>query len=250
MSESIEKNKIVDSEFYRDNLEELAEFLGLEKDYWECFLEAVTHSTFFEEKKPSWNCNERIEFLGDAVIDLVISDFLYREFSEEDEGVLTIQKSNLVSTESFAEISRNLNLGKFLLLGNGERSSGGADKNSVLADLYESVIGTVFLCKGFEFTSKLVISHFDKKFRNISKIKKPAKSLLQEVSQKKLKKSPVYHIINKTGKIPMKNFLAEVSLNGHVLGHGVGVTKKEAETLAAQEALEYIDKHKLDDLAK
>ena len=250
MSESIEKNKIVDSEFYRDNLEELAEFLGLEKDYWECFLEAVTHSTFSEEKKPSWNCNERIEFLGDAVIDLIISEFLYREFSEENEGVLTIQKSNLVSTESFAEIARNLNLGKFLLLGKGEKSSGGADKNSVLADLYESVIGTVFLCKGFEFTSNLVISHFDNKFKNISKIKKPAKSLLQEVSQKKLKKSPVYHIINETGKIPMKNFLAEVSLNGHVVGHGVGFTKKEAETLAAQEALEYIDKHKLDDLAK
>lgn len=250
MNNSLKKNKIVGSECYRENLEELVQLLDLEKDYWESFLEAITHSTFCEEKKPSWNCNERIEFLGDAVIDLIISEFLYREFSEEDEGVLTIQKSNLVSTESFAEIARNLNLGKFLLLGKGEKNSGGADKNSVLADLYEAVIGAVFLCKGFEFTSKLVLKHFEEKIKNISKIKKPAKSLLQEVSQKNLKKSPVYHIINETGKIPMKNFLAEVSLNGHVVGHGVGVTKKEAETLAAQEALEYIDKHKLDDLAK
>ncbi|MBR0518509.1 ribonuclease III, partial [bacterium] len=200
------KAKVIDPKYYRDNLEKLTEILGVEKDYWQCFLESITHSTFIEEKKPSWKCNERIEFLGDSVIDLTISDFLYREFPEEDEGELTIQRANLVSTESFADLSRKLGFGKFLLLGKGEESSGGADKNSVLADLYESIIGMVFLCKGFEFTSKLILSHFEEKLRDISIIKKPAKSLLQEVSQKTLKKSPVYHIINETGKLH-KNFL-------------------------------------------
>ena len=243
------KSKFIDPEYYRDSLEKLTELLGIEKDYWQCFLESITHSTFIEEKKPSWNCNERVEFLGDSVIDLTISDFLYREYPEENEGFLTIQRANLVSTESFADLSRKLGFGKFLLLGKGEENSGGADKNSVLADLYESIIGMVFICKGFEFTSNLILSHFKEKLQDISVIKKPAKSLLQEVSQKNLKQSPVYHIINETGKIH-KNFFAEVSLNGHVVGHGVGLTKKEAETLAAQEALEYIDKYPVKDLVK
>lgn len=247
---SSNKNKVIDPEYYRDNLEKLTELLGIEKDYWQCFLESITHSTFIEEKKPSWHSNERVEFLGDSVIDLTISDFLYREFSEEDEGELTIQRANLVSTESFADLSRKLGLGRFLLLGKGEENSGGADKNSVLADLYESIIGMVFICKGFEFTSKLILSHFEEKLKDISIIKKPAKSLLQEFSQKMLKQSPVYYVTNKTGGIPKKNFLAEVSLNGHVVGHGLGCTKKEAEMAAATEALEYIDKYTIEDLVK
>lgn len=247
---SSNKNKVIDPEYYRDNLEKLTELLGIEKDYWQCFLESITHSTFIEEKKPSWHSNERVEFLGDSVIDLTISDFLYREFSEEDEGELTIQRANLVSTESFADLSRKLGLGRFLLLGKGEENSGGADKNSVLADLYESIIGMVFICKGFEFTSKLILSHFEEKLKDISIIKKPAKSLLQEFSQKMLKQSPVYYVTNKTGGIPKKNFLAEVSLNGHVVGHGLGCTKKEAEMAAATEALEYIDKYTVKDLVK
>ncbi len=247
---SSNKNKVIDPEYYRDNLEKLTELLGIEKDYWQCFLESITHSTFIEEKKPSWHSNERVEFLGDSVIDLTISDFLYREFSEEDEGELTIQRANLVSTESFADLSRKLGLGRFLLLGKGEENSGGADKNSVLADLYESIIGMVFICKGFEFTSKLILSHFEEKLKDISIIKKPAKSLLQEFSQKMLKQSPVYYVTNKTGGIPKKNFLAEVSLNGHVVGHGLGCTKKEAEMAAATEALEYIDKYTVEDLVK
>lgn len=244
---SEQKKKVVEPEHYRKNLEDLTELLGIEKDYWNFFLEAVTHSTFCEEKKPTWACNERLEFLGDSVLDLIISEFLYKKFLEENEGLLSIQRSNLVSTESLAEIARNLKLGEFLLLGKGEENSGGADKNSILADLYESIIAAVFLCKGLKFTSELVLNHFEEKLKNSSIVKKPAKSLLQEFSQKTFKSSPVY-IINSIGKDANKNFLAKVSLNGHMVGHGFATTKKEAEMLAAQEALDYIDKYSLEEL--
>ena len=230
---SEQKKKVVEPEHYRKSLEDLTELLGIEKDYWNFFLEAVTHSTFCEEKKPTWSCNERLEFLGDSVLDLIISEVLYKKFSEENEGLLSIQRSNL--------------LGEFLLLGKGEENSGGADKNSILADLYESIIAAVFLCKGLQFTSELVLNHFEEKLRNSSIIKKPAKSLLQEFSQKTFKSSPVY-IINSIGKNANKNFLAKVSLNGHMVGHGFATTKKEAEMLAAQEALDYIDKYSLEEL--
>ena len=147
-----------------------------------------------------------------------------------------------------AEIARDLKLGKFLLLGKGEETSGGADKNSVLADLYESIIGAVFLCKGFGFASELVLKHFEEKLKNTSKIKKPAKSLLQEFSQKTFKQSPVYRTKYSTGNQSNKIFLSRVSLNGHIVGHGLATTKKEAEMLAAQEALDYIDKYPVEEL--
>ncbi len=228
------------ADYYKEELIKLTDSLGVERKYWPKFLEAVTHSSFIQDSGVAWKSNERIEFLGDSVIGLIISDYLYRKYPDAQEGMLAVKKAGLVSTESLAETARQLDLGRFLLMSHGETLSKGQERSSVLADLYESIIGTVFLCKGFNFTSNLVKNQIAEKLGNISFIQKDAKTQLQECLQEKFKSAPIYVVEREEGAPHAKTFFINATLNGKIIGTGSGKTKKEAEVEAAKDALNQI----------
>ncbi len=225
---------------YDDRLSGLCSLLGVEESMRGAFLEAITHSSFDREKRPPWRCNERVEFLGDAVVGLVISDFLYRSCPDEEEGCLALKKSSLVSTDSLASISRELGLGRFILMSNGEERSRGNERSSILADLYESVIGAVFLVKGWDFVSGLVLGHFRDRLGSLSSIGKDPKTSLQELMQKRFRSAPEYRITGEKGPSHSRTFYAEALMGGKVIGGGSGASKKDAETAAASAALSFL----------
>ena len=200
---------------------------------------ALTHSSFAHEQKlnPA-ESNQRLEFLGDAVLELCISDVLYHRYADMDEGELTKKRASFVCESTLAEIAKDLGLGNFLLLGQGEAREGGREKDSILADALESILGAVFLDGGIEETSNIVRNLFgpvmDKKIKQTT----DSKSLLQEILQKQSKTTASYEIIHEEGPPHQKIFTSSVFHDGKKLGTGKGSSKKAAEQEAAKAALE------------
>ena len=223
---------------YKDNIELLSEKLGIGFLDKEIYLEALTHSSFYEEKKTKWSSNERLEFLGDSIIGGVISEYLFMNFPEQTVGELALLKSNLVSAESLGEIARRIGLGDCILLGKGEELSGARERISVLSDLYESIIAGVYFDLGFDTVRELILSHFELNFANLSDIDKNSKSALQEKTQAFFKERPIYLIKKIEGPPHSRIFFADAFLKNILLGSGSGKTKKEAELSAAAQALE------------
>lgn len=207
-------------------------------------LSALTHRSFLHEHR-DWAGiadNERLEFLGDAVLDLAVGIRLMRLYPQASEGELSHMRAEIVDERGLAEIARNLELGKLLRLGKGEALSGGARKPSLLADAMEAVFGAVFLETGIERVLELVDRHFRPLFERVS----PGagggdfKSRLQEMTQAQMKVTPRYHLISSDGPDHAKIFCVEVEVDGVVLGRGEGRTKKEAEQAAAHQACEHL----------
>lgn len=201
---------------------------------------AFTHSSYANEhKKSKSECNERLEFLGDAVLSLVISEYIYNNFPQMPEGELTKLRASLVCETTLAELSRSLNLGENLLLGKGEEGTGGRTRDSILADAFESVIGAVFLDGGIdevrEYIMRVMKSEIDIMKQNFRTL--DCKTSLQEFIQKTSKLSISYSIIDEKGPDHDKLFVSAVSHNGKILGTGEGKSKKEAEQNAAYNAL-------------
>ena len=200
---------------------------------------ALTHSSFAHEQKlEPIESNERLEFLGDAVLELCISDLLYHRYADMDEGELTKKRATFVCESTLAEIAKKLGLGNFLLLGQGEAREGGRGKDSILADALESIIGAVFLDGGIEETSNVIKNLFEPIVDKKSKQTTDSKSMLQEILQKKNKTTATYTIIHEEGPPHQKTFTASVSHEGRKLGTGKGSSKKAAEQEAAKAALE------------
>ena len=202
---------------------------------------AVTHSSFVHEHGLDHaHSNERLEFLGDAVLELCISDFLYHRFPEMAEGDLTKRRAGLVCESSLAELARSLKLGNFLLLGQGEAHEGGREKDSILSDALESVLGAVFLDGGLEEARLVVMRLFEPIVDKVVKQLKDYKSTLQEYLQKNSHETATYTIIKEEGPPHHRVFTAQASHRDKVLGKGSGGSKKAAEQAAAKMALETI----------
>ena len=200
---------------------------------------ALTHSSFAHEHKlSSAESNQRLEFLGDAVLELCISDVLYHRYADMDEGELTKRRALFVCESTLAEIAKKLGLGNFLLLGQGEAREGGREKDSILADALESILGAVFLDGGIEETSNIVRNLFEPIMDKKSKHTTDSKSLLQEILQKQSKTTAFYEIIHEEGPPHRKIFTSSVFHDGKKLGTGKGSSKKAAEQEAAKAALE------------
>jgi len=202
--------------------------------------EALTHKSYYHENRETASShNERLEFLGDAVIGLIIVEYLYLLEKQYPESVLAKVKSYLVSEMVLAEIAASLSLGKYLLLGKGEESTGGRDKKSILANALESLIGAVYLDSDYERTKSIVLDFF--KGRIDSAIQSGEffdyKTELQEKTQLLYGTLPEYRVIRQQGEEHKRVFTVAVYLNGKKLGIASGRRKKEAETLAAQKAL-------------
>ncbi|MFV0314742.1 MAG: ribonuclease III [Anaerotignum sp.] len=205
---------------------------------------ALTHSSFANEMKKGGNeNNERLEFLGDAVLDMLVSEYMYRFFPQMPEGELTKLRAAVVCEASLASLSRKLGIGRCILLGKGEESTGGRNRDSILADAFEAIIGAVCIDGGIEAANRYVmrfmeeqIEHTKTNFKSLD-----SKTHLQEVIQKVSKIALQYKIVDEQGPDHNKFFIAEVTHDGRVLGKGSGRSKKEAEQNAANNALEHMN---------
>ncbi|MGA2642827.1 MAG: ribonuclease III [Spirochaetia bacterium] len=202
--------------------------------------QAFTHRSFAHEAAESGENNERLEFLGDSVLGLVVAEYVYATLPDQPEGELARIKSFVVSEASLSEIARGLRVDNFILIGKGEEYSGGRSKKTILADCLEAIIGAYYLDSGFpaaeRFVHNMLIPEINKVLEN--RHVKDYKTLLQEWVQKRLKTYPKYRVVQKTGPDHDKTFWIEVHVGERSFGAGKGKNKKEAEQEAARLAYE------------
>jgi len=205
--------------------------------------QALTHKSYVNEAKHKHlKHNERLEFLGDAVLTLVISEHLAALFPESTEGDLSKLKARLVSEVSLATASRRLDLGALLRLGRGEELTQGREKPSILANTLEAVVAAIYLDAGLDAARKFVLRIFANEFQDVQELGGPMtlhdyKTRLQEWCQKEYDTLPQYVIVRETGPDHQKTFEVQLTVRGDVLGVGMGRTKKEAEQMAAKQAI-------------
>ncbi|NBT57882.1 ribonuclease III [bacterium] len=206
-------------------------------------LEALIHSSFTNEQKGQAD-NERLEFLGDAVIGLVIGEELWNRFPNASEGQLSRWRSQLVSRKSLAELSKQWEMGSWILLGKGEERSGGARKTSILAGVFESVTGALYLDGGLEKVRAFLLKVYRTTIDSLSvddvtyRKELDQKTFLQELTQSRHGSTPIYRVVDVWGREHEKNFRVELEIAGEIVAQGEGRSKKEAEQKAAQSALE------------
>lgn len=206
--------------------------------------QAFVHRSYLNEARGIKESNERLEFLGDSVLSLLTSQFLYQEYPDFPEGTLTNIRSGLVKTTSLALAAQTLGLGDLLFLSHGEEASGGRKNPSLLADTFEALLGAVYLDKGLEAAQKFLFTYLFPKAKDIveSKAYVDYKSFLQEVIQSQSRTSPMYRVTKSEGPDHAKTFWVQVSADERVLGVGKGKSKQEAEQAAASQALEKMGK--------
>lgn len=229
---------------YSDRFARLRTALGLPEMPPELLEQAFRHTSFVrEEGLDELASNQRLEFLGDAVLDLVFADYLYRARPELTEGQLTRLKAELVRRSALAAVATELDFGSYLLLGRGEESTGGREKNSLLADVVEALIGAVFLAGGWQAAHDFVITHFEA-LLNETQLRQnlsDAKSRLQELLQADGAAPPVYEVTRTDGPPHDRVFHVQVVFAGRPIGAGAGPSKRDAEQEAAAAALECIE---------
>lgn len=198
--------------------------------------QALTHKSFSSDPL---TYNERMEFLGDAILGLVISDYIYQMYPQYDEGALSKLKAGVVSRSVLARKARALNLGKYLLLGRGEEANRGRVQSSILADAFEALIGALYLDSGLEAARSFILRELSEKILQVSQPRyvEDYKSLLQELTQSSFKEKPAYQVISAVGPEHKKRFTIRVSIVNRSLGLGRGRSKKEAEQAAARRAI-------------
>ena len=196
--------------------------------------EALTHRS--SDDGPN---NERLEFLGDAVLALAMSDLLMARFPEAREGELSKMRAALVNAEVLARKARELDLGRWLRVGKGEEKSQGRDKPSLLAAVYEALLGAIYLDAGYEGARAVVEGHFASDVSGHSVVgQRDYKTQLQELTQRLYRETPAYTLVEESGPDHAKRFVSEIRIGGRTRGRGVGRSKKTAEQAAAMEALE------------
>ena len=216
----------------------LEEKLGYSFQNRELLENALTHSSRANESRGKLPSNERLEFLGDSILGMVVADHLYRGHPDLPEGDLTRTRAALVCEESLVEVAQALNLGEYLRLGKGESSGGGRERPSIQADAVEAVLAAIYLDGGIgsarKFIQKFILS------RETDGLAKPLdhKTALQELVQRESGQVLRYRLVGEEGPDHNKRFFVEVTLNGQAVGSGSGRSKKEAEQAAAKDALE------------
>jgi len=226
---------------HKELIEKLEKIIGYEFNDKSLLLQAVTHSSYSNEQKINKLKNyERLEFLGDAVLELISSEFLFVKYESIPEGKLTKLRASLVCEPALAYCAGLINLSEFLLLGKGEEATGGRGKDSINADVMEAIIGALYLDNGLdkakEFVLKFILSDIEHK-----QLFYDSKTILQEYVQSKLKKMIIYELVSESGPEHDKQFSVRVLLDGQVFGEGEGKTKKAAEQQAAYAAIRKLE---------
>lgn len=219
------------------HLKELEEKIQYQFQNKNLFCQALTHSSYANEHRLDHSrCNERLEFLGDAVLEIVTSDFLYHKYDHLPEGDLTKIRASIVCEPTLAYCAGDLSLGDYLLLGKGEEATGGRSRNSVVSDAMEAVIGAIYLDGGFanakEFINRFILKDLENK-----KLFYDSKTILQEIVQAHFKEELSYHLVGEEGPDHDKTFQVELQIGEQVYGIGKGRTKKSAEQEAAYKTI-------------
>ncbi|MBQ7925205.1 MAG: ribonuclease III [Lachnospiraceae bacterium] len=218
-------------------MEELEQRIGYVFRDKQLLRQALTHSSFTNEQRINKAQDyERLEFLGDAVLELVSSEYLFQQYPRVPEGELTKRRASVVCEPSLAFCARDIDLGKYMRLGKGEEATGGRKRDSIIADVMEAVIGAIYLDGGMEPARKHIMKYILSDLED-KQLFFDSKSNLQELIQGKLKKEFSYILIEESGPEHDKTFLVEVRMEGECLGKGTGRTKKAAEQQAAYAAL-------------
>jgi ribonuclease-3 len=222
---------------------DLCAALGIVPRNPDVYEQALVHRSLLNETGQALDSNERLEFLGDSVLGLVVARFLFESFPDLSEGQLARRKSQLVSTSALAEWARDMDLGSCLRLGKGEQLSGGRDKETLLADGFEAWLGAIYVDHGFKGAETFVLGFVkDQAAASVAGRLADSKSRLQEFTQKLYKRPPLYRVSGTSGPDHEKVFEVEVVIEGKVLARGRGKNKKEAEQQGAEEALGVIER--------
>ena len=199
---------------------------------------ALTHSSYANECKDGRASNERLEFLGDSVLSIVVSDHIFRSFTNRPEGELTKLRANLVCERSLAAYAREIDLGEYIMLGRGEKLTGGDKRDSILSDAFEAVIAAIYLDGGLEAAAEHIMRFVSADLSDgVAGSFVDYKTLLQEKVQRSREGRVEYILVKEEGPDHMKSFTVQAVVDGKVVGEGVGRNKKKAEQLAAKQAL-------------
>lgn len=225
------------------SVEKLLSYTFKKKDL---ILLALTHRSYTNQlKKQGENYNnERIEFLGDAVLELVVSEYLYKEYPDFPEGILTLVRSTVVRTSSLSTALEKIGVQDSIIMGKGEEKSGGKNKPYILANTYEAIVGAIYLDGGYKAASKFIFDTLKEYIHHVVDNKKfmDPKTQLQEIVQSHFKITPFYTIIHESGPAHEKEYIAAVHVGEKKLSEGKGSSKQKAEETAAEKALEILDK--------
>jgi ribonuclease-3 len=223
-----------------NNKSDLQKQLGINFKNTDLLNEALTHRSYINEN-PSWRLphNERLEFLGDAVLELIVTDYLYRSYPSYDEGRLTSIRAALVNYQALSKVARSLGMEEHLLMSKGEARDVGKAREVILANACEAVLGAIYLDKGYEAAQNFVHKNVLAGVEEIIKknLDKDAKSLFQEIAQEQFKVTPVYKVLDEFGPDHQKTFVVGVFLNDNKIAEGSGLSKQEAELEAARKGL-------------
>jgi ribonuclease-3 len=227
-------------------IDELQQKLGFQFNNTSLLEIALTHRSYLNEYSGEKNLehNERLEFLGDAVLELIVTKFLFDKYPTHKEGDLTSFRAALVRTESLAQASRELEYGNYLKMSKGESDSGGRDKDYILANTFEAVLGAIYIDQGYsrceELVKKILLPKVDSIIENRSDI--DSKTKIQELSQSLYKLTPEYEIVSEEGPDHDKSFTSVIKIGERILGTGYGPSKQKAEEDAAKNGLEILEK--------
>ena len=218
---------------------EFEEIIGYSFKNTELLHEALSHSSYANEGKKNRKSNERLEFLGDSVLSIIVSTYLFDHFSHLPEGELTKIRASLVCEKALFGFAQRIELGRFILLGKGEENTGGRERPSIVSDAFEAVIAAVYLDGGMDAATKYVLGFIPKDIDSRKAITfNDYKTILQEIIQRNPEEKVEYVLREQRGPAHDKAFVVQVCLNNNPIGTGEGRSKKQAEQMAAKEALE------------
>jgi ribonuclease-3 len=236
---------LIEREFSVADIKKLENRLGVSLVKPQLLELALVHSSYTNENPArATGHNERLEFLGDAVLDLIVADKLYQDFPDITEGDMTRLRASLVRRETLARLAGDIDLGAYLFMGKGEESSGGRKKLPNLAGALEAVIAAIYLDLGMDTVRKMVLDLYTEEWKKLNSREHGAdyKSKLQEITQSRFQEIPAYRLISETGPDHDKQFMVEVIVRAKVIGSGAGKSKKLAETEAARQAIIRLEK--------
>lgn len=222
----------------QEKMKDLQRLIGYKFKNENLLYEALSHSSFANENKKTRRSNERLEFLGDSVLSIAVSDYIFKHFTHIPEGELTKLRASLVCENALFEFSKRIKLGEHIFLGKGEEMTGGRERPSIVSDAFEAVIAAIYLDGGMEKAREYVLSFIPKDITPVGgKAFHDYKTELQEVIQRNPEEKIEYFLKGESGPDHDKHFDVQVLLNGMVIGEGSGKSKKNAEQAAAREAL-------------
>lgn len=200
---------------------------------------ALTHSSYANEVRCGESSNERLEFLGDSVLSIIVSEYIYARFPNMPEGELTRLRASLVCEKALCGFAREIGIGKYLRLGKGEDKGGGRERDSILADAFEAVLAAIYLDGGMEIAKPYILKFITRELEHLDEDDdfKDYKTALQEIIQRNPEETVTYLLTGEEGPDHAKTFTVEVRLNSNVIGRGKGRSKKRAEQMAAKQAL-------------